>query len=1259
MSQASIPAPNQPAQPPTTSVRTASTPSRLTLTDMVAQASGSMRRTEAAATFLSLGLLVCGLAIVLILVDHWVWALPTALRWAIWVTVLVASVVWVLRRLVPMLGRQINPEFAARQIERRVPELKDSLISYVQLSQSEDKAPKGIVSVVGRFAVDRLSQHDLGQFVSPTTAYKLAAALFALLVIAAVYMVASPKSGFDSLRRLAMPWVNIEAPTRVRIVKIAPKSAVVARGDKLRIEVELRGWVAGDKVEIVFSTLDGQLIDQRISMQPEIEGLTYNGFLTTNGTGIDQPISYRVQAGDDVVGPFQVDVQAIPQLAIERIELTFPKYTRVEPRILSGETDIETVEGTRATIIATANQPMASGRIEVDPRTDESGFVKSQSIHSLSIENDLLQGSFTAQLNAKGDDPTQASYRLSAVSVLGQSTLDPILHRLVVNADQKPTIDWKIRMGSNENGSTSIELPAQTLIELPINHVLDFDLVATDADFGVSQVRVAAMQQRRRIIDQTLMVNEQGVAGQVDRTWRLDPVALKQKIGDQYILQAAVADNRRSADEARWAPNIGQTDPIAVRIVAAQQQATQTSVPREQAPAVEPKPLDGSDVEPNQEQANTPNGQNDEAGESGETDSNKPTTEGSEGANGENNDANSDDANSSKGEQSLGDESKAENADVQESGTDSTNDSNIPSEDQAAMGESSGNKPNGDQSNSDQSKGDQPNGDESNGDSDSQAANGQPQSEKPNGEGDDQQSGSEENNSSGAPQSEPSKDQSSEPSSAGASEKGDKQSSSSDSGQGGNQSSDSQAADGKSQAKSSDQGGGGTPDNSGSDNGPANGQSSSQNNSSGSQQSNANSQPSSNGANPSQNNGFPLGSPSGNNSSDDSSTSNPSAGNSPNGVPKGQNDGQSSTQSNGQSTDSTGSPSQSSGSGQSQSPPSDANSNSKGGEKGRLDNVERGRNGDEPIHDGEAFEEIQKWIKENGQPEDAASQSSQNPSNSDGQSPATNGQEQSDSSSNPKTGSSAEQPKPGDTKPSETNQGSQSSSSDGSKPENGSSTGEKSSATNSDSNAAEGSETGASDGSPAGESSAGNSNQPGQSSSGPSAAGEPSNGSQPATQGQSGMPNGGRPAPGQGDNPLNSDNPSGPTASDPANVDYAKKTTDLALEYLDQQRDQPDPELLKRLGWTDEQLRQFTDRWKRMRDRGVQPDGVKQDYAQELRALGLEPPKANQQQTKSIDDRMQGLNEEGLNVRPPQTLQNQFDAFRRAAQQRATKSRRP
>ena len=54
-------------------------------------------------------------------------------------------------------------------------------------------------------------------------------------------------------------------------------------------------------------------------------------------------------------------------------------------------------------------------------------------------------------------------------------------------------------------------------------------------------------------------------------------------------------------------------------------------------------------------------------------------------------------------------------------------------------------------------------------------------------------------------------------------------------------------------------------------------------------------------------------------------------------------------------------------------------------------------------------------------------------------------------------------------------------------------------------------------------------------------------------------------------------------AAEPPNLDYAREATDLVLERLKDQQHNPDPELLKRLDWTPEDLQQFLARWEQMK----------------------------------------------------------------------------
>ena len=53
---------------------------------------------------------------------------------------------------------------------------------------------------------------------------------------------------------------------------------------------------------------------------------------------------------------------------------------------------------------------------------------------------------------------------------------------------------------------------------------------------------------------------------------------------------------------------------------------------------------------------------------------------------------------------------------------------------------------------------------------------------------------------------------------------------------------------------------------------------------------------------------------------------------------------------------------------------------------------------------------------------------------------------------------------------------------------------------------------------------------------------------------------------------------------DEANLDYAKKQTDLIIDKLDEQmkKKQLDEELLEKLGWSKDEMRRFVDRWKNL-----------------------------------------------------------------------------
>lgn len=113
-----------------------------------------------------------------------------------------------------------------------------------------------------------------------------------------------------------------------------------------------------------------------------------------------------------------------------------------------------------------------------------------------------------------------------------------------------------------------------------------------------------------------------------------------------------------------------------------------------------------------------------------------------------------------------------------------------------------------------------------------------------------------------------------------------------------------------------------------------------------------------------------------------------------------------------------------------------------------------------------------------------------------------------------------------------------------------------------------------------------------------------------------------------------------------ANLEYAKKATDLALEYLKDQQNKPDDELLKDLNWTPEQMREFIKRWESMKEKAKQGSAADQRKLDErLRSLGLRPQDGAKRTEVIGDDQVNGLSQDGVRSVPPPEFAEKFKSF--------------
>jgi len=126
--------------------------------------------------------------------------------------------------------------------------------------------------------------------------------------------------------------------------------------------------------------------------------------------------------------------------------------------------------------------------------------------------------------------------------------------------------------------------------------------------------------------------------------------------------------------------------------------------------------------------------------------------------------------------------------------------------------------------------------------------------------------------------------------------------------------------------------------------------------------------------------------------------------------------------------------------------------------------------------------------------------------------------------------------------------------------------------------------------------------------------------------------------------------PAGETQpGDQANLDYARRQTDLILDRLDEQlkKQDVDKSLLEKLGWTQDELRRFVDRWKNLKaqadDKTDLPD-ANQQLSDALRSLGLGRNRRTGYQSNITKDKLRDLRD-AYRGRVPLEYQEQVNRY--------------
>jgi hypothetical protein len=423
-----------------------------------------------------LTLLVGLLAFLLVagLIDHWV--VPGGLGTLgrnVLFGVLLVGLSWYAWRQFVPLLRSINPVYAAHTIEKSSPTLKNSLLNLLLFRSRRQQMSAKVYYALEQQAAQRLSAAPADAALDRAALLRLGYMLVLVVAACALYSVVSPKNLAVSAGRVLAPWADLAAPSRVKILDIKPGDVSVAMGERLSISAEVLGAKDDEAVRLRYSTLDEQQVDESILMKRPAGAARFAAEL---------PRASDAARAAGVQQDLTYWIEA-GDARTRRFSLTV--YRR--PTIV--------VQRVRYEYPAYTGYPSK----EIDNVGDISGLEGTfVTIHALANQpikaahvdfdadgrNDLAMkadgkhavASFRLALRPDRRTPEHPSYVLRFVTALGLTNSDPAQYRIEVTPDYAP----EVRITAPEEPELAVRVDETVLI----------DVEARDSDFALQQVRL-------------------------------------------------------------------------------------------------------------------------------------------------------------------------------------------------------------------------------------------------------------------------------------------------------------------------------------------------------------------------------------------------------------------------------------------------------------------------------------------------------------------------------------------------------------------------------------------------------------------------------------------------------------------------------------------------------------------------------------------------------------------------------------------------
>lgn len=545
------------------------------LEERIEQTASQVRWVDLLSFFLYLTIFVLGFLFLLCLVDAWIWPLSVFFRWIALLVLAGGSLGYAVFRAAPYFIHRVNPLYAAKKLEEGRPELKNSVINYLTTEQTDDPASKSIRSKLAERTAKQVSTIPLDVAVDRSRMILAGYVLAGVIGVFAVYKILSPKDPFQTIGRVVMPTARWMAPSRVQISDIEPGDDTRYFGQSVEIRARIKGLRSKDRVRVLMSTESGTLKDFPVAMQREANSSIFRAVIGQEN-GLEDSFVYRIEAGDARSIDYRIQVRTCPTIFLEKIEYLPPAYTGLPDRTEQRPDRISGVEGARVKLHARTNLPVQSAQIRFyrapvrpnsNAKTDKSASSAGGSppiqvselelvtAQELDIVNEFqVTGEIQLQLDSKRIRSRYSHYQVVFSTTEGDTSQNPAYAELEVIPDLNPEI--------------TVLAPQEKEIEVPANQAVKLELSAVDPDYGLTAIVLVSEHRGNRLWEKRLFRSPEpvGVQGKQVVQFSFQPDRFGLMPGDEVIWFAQAEDNRAVGPDQILVPNRVRTENYTIRV---------------------------------------------------------------------------------------------------------------------------------------------------------------------------------------------------------------------------------------------------------------------------------------------------------------------------------------------------------------------------------------------------------------------------------------------------------------------------------------------------------------------------------------------------------------------------------------------------------------------------------------------------------------------------------------------------------------------